>query len=78
MSEFFFFLLLTINIEFIILYLFFKKDWKLVLFYTVLINCFTWPLAILLVAIGISFLGVEAGVVLVESIFLKFLLQLGL
>jgi len=75
MLEYLLFLFLTIDIEFIIIYTFVRGNWKKVLFYTFLINCFTWPLAVIIVAVGANFYLVEFGVIMVESTLIKSLFE---
>ena len=76
--------LLTIVVEFLILYGITRYEWKQLLWYTILINCFTWPLANIAYVLGANFYGIELVVFLAESILLwkllnkKYLVALGL
>ena len=63
-------LLLTIITEFLIIYLITKYDWKELLFYVILVNCFTWPLAIIALNFGTNFYLIEFSVVVIESLLL--------
>lgn len=69
--------LLTVIIEFIIIYLFIKnKPWTL-LFYSVIINSLTLPIATYTyIYILNNFLLIEIFVMLAESILLKYLLDI--
>ena len=67
--------LLTIILEFLIIYLILRKDWKKLLLYVLLINCFTWPLATISYYSGINYYLIEICVVLVESVLLTLLLR---
>lgn len=84
MIVYFFSFLLTINVEFLIIYLITRLSWKELLWYIILINCFTWPLANIAYVLGASFYLVELAVILIESILLwkllnkKYLAALGL
>lgn len=75
--------ILTILFEFIIVWLFLRKNYneKQLFFYVFLINLFTWPIANLLNVYDFytnfyPVLFIEIGVVLVESILLKILLKI--
>lgn len=66
----------TICVEFIILWLFLRKEPLKILFYEILISCFTLPIATYWYQNLIhSFLTIEAGVVFVESILIMALFE---
>ena len=67
--------LATIIIEFLIIYLITKFEWKELLKYVVLINLVTWPWAVIIYIFGANFYLVELSVILVESILLMLLLR---
>ena len=67
--------LLTVIIELLIIYLITKHNWKELLGYVILINCFTWPLAIIALNFGINFYLVEFNVVIIESVLFMELLK---
>ena len=67
-------LILTIAFEFIIYSLFIRKDYGKLFLFALLINCFTWPLAMLLFGFfesGVSFFFIEIGVFIVEGFLIK-------
>lgn len=68
-------LLLTIIIEYSIIYVITKYQWKKLLLYIVLINCFTWPLAIISYNFGANFYLIELVVILTEAHLLMLLLR---
>lgn len=70
-------LFLTISIEFVVYWLFIKKDMQRLLLYSVLINCFTHPVASFFFQGTItSFLLIEIVVFIVESFLLMWLLEI--
>lgn len=75
---------ITIVVEFLILYLIIRHEWKQLCWYVILINSFTWPLANIAYVLGANFYGIELAVILTESILLwkllnkKYLAVLGL
>jgi hypothetical protein len=69
-------LLITIIVEFVILYSFFRESPFKLLIYSVLINSFTLPLATYIyIYILNNFLIVEIIVVLVESVLIMLLME---
>lgn len=72
----FFYLAITIIIEFIVYAIAIRKN-KLALFwYCVLINLFTWPLANIFYSAFGMFWFIEAGVFVAESVLIKYLLDI--
>ena len=67
---------LTIVIEFIVYSLFIRKNYSLLLFYSILINSFTNPLANLIYGFGINIFLIEFFVFLVEVFLIKYLLKI--
>ncbi len=74
--NFIFSFILTIFIEFIIARLFFKKEYFKLFSYVFLMNLFTWPIASLLFNNYSSLLYIEIGIILVEWILIKLLLEM--
>ncbi|MBU0530114.1 MAG: hypothetical protein KKC05_00405 [Nanoarchaeota archaeon] len=71
-------LILTIVIEFFIIWLILRKDPKITLLYVSLINLLTQPLAnFAFIYFGMNFLLLEVLVFLVEIILIKILFRLG-
>jgi hypothetical protein len=69
---------LTFVIEFIVIWLFLRKQskfWGIVLF-TFLINLFTWPLAQLFYGERFNFYIIELFVIIIESILIMLLFKL--
>ncbi len=63
---------ITIAVEFSVIYFLLRESWKSTLLYIFLINSFTWPPAYLAFNLfGANFLAVELAVILVESVFIK-------
>lgn len=72
------FFCLTLLLEFPVVYLFFRKQWKAVLLPFFLLNLFTWPLLhYLLLSTGFSLPLMELGVAIVEMTGYKFLMNIG-
>lgn len=70
-------LFLTFFIEFIIIYLFIRKDPLKLLYYSLIINSFTLPIATnLYLNYSNNFWLIEIAVVLLESLLLKWLLEI--
>jgi hypothetical protein len=70
-------LLITIIVEFLIFYLFFRKSPLKLFIYSVLINSFTLPLATYIyIYILNNFLIAEIMVVLVESVLIMLLMEI--
>ncbi len=77
MYNLFFPLILTIIIEFIIIWLFIKDNPLKLFFYSILVNMVTLPLATYLyIYFYQNLLVLEGSVVMVEALLLKFLLEL--
>lgn len=74
-------LIATIILEYFVVIAFLRKDYTKLLGYAVLINCFTLPLATLLAgrlppsSLLLGWLGIEIGIVLVESVLWLLLLN---
>lgn len=76
MVQFLLSLLLTIVVEFIILWIFIRRKPLKILFYEVLINCFTLPIATYVYQNFLTnYLIIESSVVLVESILIMVLFE---
>jgi len=73
----FFYLILTILIEFIVYVIAIRKNIMPLLFYCILINLVTWPLANLFYSIFGMFWIIEICVFAIESILIKSLLKMG-
>ena len=70
------FFLLTLFIEFPVVYLFYKKQWKQVLLPFFLLNLFTWPLLhIFLDNSDINIYPLEFGVAMAEAIGYKLFMK---
>ena len=70
------FFALTLVLEFPVIYLFFKKQWRAVLIPFLLLNLFTWPLLhVLLMSTSFSLPVMEIGVALVEMTGYKLLMK---
>lgn len=70
-------LLITITLEFLILWLFFKDSILKIFTYSVLINSFTLPIATYIYFNVLNnFLIIESMVVLVESVLIMFLMEI--
>jgi hypothetical protein len=68
---------LTVCVEFIVLYFFVKNmSYYNLFFYSLLINLFTWPLANLYYGFGLNFFAVELGVVLAESLLFRYFFEM--
>lgn len=68
--------IITIIVEFIVIWLFIRSEPLKLFFYSILINSITLPLATFsYIYIFHYFLIIEIGVLIVEMIFLKFLLE---
>ncbi len=66
-------LLLTILMEIVVYLIFFRKNFKKVLLYCILINAFTWPLAMLFYGLTNFFILTEILVFLTEIYLIKIL-----
>nr|WP_319374811.1 hypothetical protein [uncultured Methanobacterium sp.] len=78
MYDFIFLWILTVCIEFLIIWLFIRKDPLKLLFYSLLINSITLPLATYsYYFLNSSFILTETAVLLVETVLLKLLLEIG-
>lgn len=71
-----FYFLLTAIIEFVIVFLIIRKNFLKILFYVLLINLFTWPLANLFFGLEFNFFIIELGVIFTESILIMLLFQI--
>jgi len=67
MLEIIYFFLIGFILEFVVVYLFLKKDFLKVLGFVLLINLFTWPIANLLYGFNWNVYLIEIGVVIVEG-----------
>lgn len=68
---------ITIGVEFFVLLLVFRKNWLKLLFFSIVVNSFTWPIAsYLYYNFLISFVAVEIAVVIVETFLWSWLLKL--
>lgn len=72
----FFYLATTIILEFIVYFIAVRKNVLSLLGYCVLINLVTWPLANLLYSIVGLFFIIEIGVLVAESVLIKYLLNI--
>lgn len=70
-------LIATIAIEYLIIFTINRKEPVKVLFYTILVNCVTWPPAMLFYTGGmLQLFIIETMVFVVETVLLKLLLQI--
>lgn len=72
----FFYLAITIVIEFIAYAVTIRKKIPFLLFYCILVNLFTWPLANLFYGVLGLFFIIELCVFAVESVLIKYLLDI--
>ncbi|PKL69006.1 MAG: hypothetical protein CVV28_02495 [Methanobacteriales archaeon HGW-Methanobacteriales-1] len=69
--------ILTILIEFIIIWIFIRKNPEKLLFYSLIINSITLPLATFIyIYFFHNFLSMEIAIILVETFLLKIILEL--
>jgi len=67
----------TISGEFVVLLLVFRKNWPKLLFFSIIVNSFTWPIAsYFYYNFLVSFVAVEIAVVIVETFLWSWLLKL--
>ena len=77
MIRYLFALILTCLVEFSVVYLVLKRDPLKLLFYSTIVNAFTLPIATnLYLHTRGSFVAIEIGVFLVESLLLMWLLEI--
>ncbi len=67
---------ITVILEFLVVWAFIRKDIRKVLLYEFLINLFTWPLATVASYLGANLLLIELVVVILEGILIKHLFDL--
>lgn len=66
----------TIVVEFLVIYCLVKESWQKALLHTFLINSFTWPPAYIAFNLfGANFFAIELMVIVVESILIKELFE---
>jgi len=73
-------LIITIIFEFLVYSIFIKKDYPKLILFALLINCFTWPLAMLLFGFSgtmLSLFLIEIVVFITEGILIKKLFKIG-
>lgn len=77
LSQIPFLLIVTIVVEYLIILSMTRKEPFKVLFYSILVNCITWPPAMLLYTGGmLQLLLIETAIFAVEAVLLKLLLQI--
>lgn len=75
MNYYFFPLFLTIITEFLVNALLLRQNIGKVLFYTFLINLLTWPVAKIILDMGMNFYLLETLIIIIESILIMLLFE---